>query len=37
VQSVSTVASNVRLIKFDITSNWGAGSFVGLSEVRFSQ
>ena len=36
VQNFSSTAANVRFVKFNILSNHGFGSYVGLSEVRFS-
>jgi len=35
VQVVPLVAGNVRFVRFEILSNWGAANIVGLSEVRF--
>jgi hypothetical protein len=34
-QQFQTIANNVRLVKFNILSNHGYASYVGLSEVRF--
>jgi autotransporter-associated beta strand protein len=34
-QNVPLVAANVRYVKFNIETNWGASGIVGLSEVRF--
>jgi hypothetical protein len=34
-QVVPLSAQNVRYVRFEIQSNWGAGGIVGLSEVRF--
>ncbi len=33
--ALNTVQSNVRRVRFKITTTWGATDFVGLSEVRF--
>jgi hypothetical protein len=35
VQVVPLLAENVRYVRFNIESNWGASGIVGLSEVRF--
>ena len=35
VQVVPLAATNVRHVRFEIQSNWGAPNIVGLSEVRF--
>jgi len=35
VQIVPLSVQNVRYVRFQIQSNWGAGGIVGLSEVRF--
>lgn len=35
VQVVPLAAQNVRYVRFEIQSNWGASGIVGLSEVRF--
>jgi len=35
VQVVPLAATNVRYVRFEIQSNWGAPNIVGLSEVRF--
>lgn len=34
--SAFSLAGNVRLVRFDITSNYDGDNYVGLSEVRFS-
>ena len=31
-----SLATDARYIKFDIQSNWGGGTFTGLSEVQFN-
>ena len=36
VQVVPLVANNIRYVRFEIQSNWGAEGIVGLSEVRFA-
>lgn len=35
VQVVPLLAENVRYVRFNVESNWGASGIVGLSEVRF--
>ena len=35
VQVVPMAAANVRYVRFNIETNWGASGIVGLSEVRF--